>query len=279
MRKLKLIIAIQLSVLLQCICITLFAQPADVSYKTLANISYKSQDELVDDYSKRRCFLDVYYPENQKDFSTLVWFHGGSLKEGEKFIPSELMNKGIAVIAVNYRLSPEARNPAYIEDAAAAVAWSFNNIERFGGDKTKIFISGHSAGAYLTLMVGLDPQWLGKYTIDTKQIAGLFPISAQTITHTTIREERSIEKRHRIADEFSPIYYTRDDAAPLFLITGDRKLEIPARYEENALLYAYMKSMNESNCFLYELAGFDHISVVAPACYLILGQIEKLTKK
>jgi acetyl esterase/lipase len=266
-------------VIVQFYCITLFAQTSGINYKTETNISYKNRPEAVDDYSKSRCFLDVYYPENQKGFATIVWFHGGSLKEGEKFIPDELKDKGLAVVAVNYRLSPMAQNPAYIEDAAAAVAWVFNTIERYGGDKSKIFISGHSAGGYLTLMIGLDPKWLGKYSIDTKQIAGLFPISGQVITHTTICEERSLDKRHRIADEYSPLYYTRDDAAPLFLITGDRNLEISGRYEENALLCAYMKSMNETRCHLYELEGFDHVSVLGPACLLIVDQIGKMTKE
>lgn len=267
-----------LVIVLQISTLNLFAQSSVVKYRTESNISYKSSVDASDAYSKSRCFLDIYYPENQKDFATIVWFHGGSLKEGEKFIPSELTNKGMAVVAVNYRLSPQAQNPAYIEDAAAAVAWTFNNIEHFGGDKNKIFVSGHSAGGYLTLMVGLDQHWLGNYNIDTKQIAGLFPISGQTITHTTIREERSLDKCHRIADEFSPLYYTRGDAAPLFLITGDRNLEIPARYEESALLNAYMKSMNDSCSHLYELQGFDHGTVVGPACYIIVEQINRLIR-
>jgi acetyl esterase/lipase len=279
MKNINWIIVSLLLISSQLICIPGNAQQKAVTYKTESSIFYRNSSEIVDEYARSRCFLDIYHPEGQNGFATVVWFHGGNLIEGEKFIPEELKNKGIAVVAVNYRLSPRAQNPAYIEDAAAAVAWTFNNIERFGGDKDKIFISGHSAGGYLTLMVGLDPKWLSNYAISTNQIAGLFPISGQAITHTTIREEQKLDKKHRTADEFSPLYYTRNDAAPLFLITGDRNLEIPARYEENALLYAYMKSMNEKNCSLFELDGFNHVSVVSPACYLIIDQIVKLTSK
>ncbi len=82
--------------------------------------------------------LDIYYPENKKDFSTIVWFHGGGMEGGNKFIPKELREQGFAVVAVNYRLSPKAIILAYIEDAAEAVAWVFKNIED-GGRKDHIF--------------------------------------------------------------------------------------------------------------------------------------------
>lgn len=70
------------------------------------------------------------------------------------------MNQGFAVVAVNYRLSPKAQNPAYTEDAAAAVAWAYKHIEEYGGSPRRVFVTGHSAGGYLTLMVGLDKSYL-----------------------------------------------------------------------------------------------------------------------
>ena len=70
-----------------------------------------------------------------KDFATVVWFHGGGLTGGNRFVPSELQGKGLAVVAVNYRLSPKVQSPVYVEDAAAAVAWTLKNIERFGGSR------------------------------------------------------------------------------------------------------------------------------------------------
>ncbi len=60
------------------------------------------------------------------------------------------------MIGVGYRLSPKVQHPVYIEDAAAAVAWTFRNIASYGGDPDKIFVTGISAGGYLTAMVGLD---------------------------------------------------------------------------------------------------------------------------
>ena len=93
--------------------VTCIAQAQNV-YRTDKDISYVSGSE-TDTYRQERCKLDIYYPENKKDFSTIVWFHGGGMEGGNKFIPKELREQGFAVVAVNYRLSPKAKNPAYIE--------------------------------------------------------------------------------------------------------------------------------------------------------------------
>ncbi len=121
---------------------------AQTTYKTESNISYRTGENL-DTYKKERCKLDVYVPENSEGFTTVVWFHGGGLTAGEKSIPERLKNKNLGVVAVNYRLSPKVKSPAYIDDAAAAVAWVFKNISKYGGDPKKIVVSGHSAGGYL----------------------------------------------------------------------------------------------------------------------------------
>ena len=59
------------------------------------------------------------------------------------------MDKGVAVATVNYRLFPKIKAPAYIEDAAAAVAWVFKNIGDYGGDSSRIYVSGHSLPAVI----------------------------------------------------------------------------------------------------------------------------------
>ena len=136
---------------------------SQIHYTIKKDISYYSKP--LDNYQEKRCVLDLYYPENTLNFATVVWFHGGGLSAGEKEIPKALKEKGIAIIGVNYRLYPKIKAPVYIEDAAASVAWVFKNIEKFGGDPNKIFISGHSAGGYLASMVGLDKSYLQAHDI------------------------------------------------------------------------------------------------------------------
>lgn len=240
-----------------------------VTYKTESNISYRTGDKL-DAYQKERCKLDIYYPENVDSFATVVWFHGGGLTSGEKFIPERLKNKKLAIVAVNYRLSPRAKSPAYIDDAAAAVAWTFRNIARYGGDPKKIIVSGHSAGGYLTLMVGLDKHFLDAYGVDANSIYKLVPFSGQVITHFTIRQERGIPDTQPVVDDMAPLYHVRGDAPPLYLITGDRNLEMLGRYEENAYMWRMMTIVGSKTTTLYELDGFDHGGMPDPAFDLLL---------
>lgn len=250
-----------------------------LTYILKESIPYRdSMLENLDEYARENCQLDMYYPSNKKDFATLVWFHGGGLTGGKKEIPELLKNQGFAVVGVEYRKNPKVKCPVYIEDAAAAVAWVFKNIGDFGGNPEKIFLSGHSAGGYLDLMVGMDKRWLAKYNIDANQIAGLLPLSPQVITHYKIRKERGIEDIQPVIDEFAPIYYVGNGLPPIVLITGDRELEMLGRYEENAYFERMMKLTGHTNTKLFELDGFSHSSMKEPGLYLLLDELKKLTK-
>ncbi len=249
------------------------SQTKSTEYKLVKDLSYRTGDDLTD-YMKSRCRLDLYYPADQKDFATVVWFHGGGLKAGERNVPEELKDKGIAVVAVNYRLSPNVKAPAYIEDAAAAVAWTFDNIEKYGGSKNLVFVSGHSAGGYLTSMVGLDKRWLAVHGIDANQIAGLIPFSGHTITHMTVRAERGIPDKQAIVDDLAPLYHVRNDAPPILLITGDREKELLGRYEETAYFWRMMKVIGHPNVSLVELPGSNHGEMAKPAHPLLLQFIQ-----
>ncbi len=240
-------------------------------YTTKTKIVYR--DEAPED-----CVLDVYYPLAEKDFATVVWFHGGGLTGGKRSVPEGLQEHGIAVVAVDYRLYPNVKSPTYVEDAAAAVAWTFEHIADFGGSRKKIFVSGHSAGGYLTSMIGLDKHYLAAHNIDADEIAGLIPYSGHTVTHFTVRKERGIADTQPIVDDMAPMFHVRADAPPTLLITGDRELEMLGRYEENAYHWRMMKVAGHKDVTLIELGGFNHGQMATPAHALLLQFIKKSTK-
>lgn len=249
-----------------------------ISYKIQENIAYYENEQRLDQYMEERCVLDLYYPAEKEDFATIVWFHGGGLSGGQKEIPAALKEQGVAVIGVNYRLHPHVKSPSYVEDAAAAVAWAVKNIKDYGGSPSKIFISGHSAGAYLAAMVGMDKSYLSKYGIDADDIAGLIPFSGHMITHFTIREERGIDGTQPIIDDMAPLFFVRPDAPPLLLITGDRELELLGRYEENAYMMRMMKVAGHKNTQLYEMDGYGH-NMTAPAFPLLLNEVKRIANE
>lgn len=251
-----------------------FVLSAESNYKLDKDVPYR--DGELTDYQKSRCKVDVYYPADKKGFQTIVWFHGGGLTGGSKSFPKEFKEQGIAVVAVNYRLSPKVKVKDCIDDAAAAVAWAFKNIEKFGGSAEKIFVSGHSAGGYLTSMIGLDKNYLKAYGVDADKIAALLPVSGHTITHFTSRKERSIGGKQPIIDEMAPLFHVRKDAPPLLLITGDRELEMLGRYEENAYMMRMMKVNGHQKTYLYEIDGHGHGPMVKPACHIILKYLKSV---
>jgi len=232
-----------------------------------------------DKYIDSQCTLDIYYPKNAKNFATIVWFHGGGLSGGNKEIPNALLEKGFAVIGVGYRLSPKVKAPAYIEDAAAAIAWAFQNMERYGGRTDLIFLSGHSAGGYLTMMVGLDKKYLAKHEIDANRIAGNIPFSGHTITHFTIRKEMGMNDIQPLIDKYAPLYFVRPDAPPLVLITGDPEMELLGRYEENAYMWRMMKLAGHKRTTIYKLEGFNHGDMAEPAFPLLIKEVNTIKKE
>lgn len=245
------------------------ASATDPGYTLTRGIAYRDPAE-TDDYGRERCRLDAYVPVGRGRFDTIVWFHGGGLTGGDRFIPGPFRRKGVAVIAAGYRLSPRAKSPAYVEDAAAAVAWTFRHIEAMGGSPDRIFVCGHSAGGYLTAMVGLDRRWLAAYGVDANRIAGLAPLSPQVITHFTIRAERGIPDKQPVIDDMAPLYHVRKDAPPMLVVTGDREKEMLGRYEENAYFRRMLALVGHPDVVLKELRGRDHGGMAEPAMPLVL---------
>lgn len=243
-------------------------------YQTKKNIFYREEVEKNTDEFKG-CVLDVYYPTGKKDLKTVIWLHGGGLTGGQRDLPRELCNQGIIIVPVEYRLSPRFSCPAYIDDAAAAIAWCFRHIREFGGDPDLIYVAGHSAGGYLTLMSGMDKKYLEKYSIDANRIAGLIPLSPQVITHFTVRRERGIKDTQPVIDEYAPLYHVKKDVPKILLITGDREQEMLGRYEENAYFWRMMKLAGHTDITFYELQGFDHGSMTHPAFPLLLKFVKQ----
>lgn len=275
MMKLKIAIVFTLTLLMTSV----FAQE-NINYKTETSIHYYSEDIMEGDkYMQEMCVIDFYYPQNVENFPTIVWFHGGGLSAGKREIPEYLKNKGVAVVGVEYRLSPNVKSLECIKDAATATTWAFKNVERYGGNPSLIFISGMSAGGYLTYMVGLDKKYLAAYGIDANKIAGLIPFSGHAITHFTVRKEMNIPGTQPIIDKMAPLFHVRADASPLLIITGDRELEMLGRYEENAYMMRMMKVAGHKRVRIYELDGSNHGQMMYPALPLLLREVKTLSKE
>ncbi|HAI10543.1 MAG TPA: hypothetical protein DCM28_02485 [Phycisphaerales bacterium] len=211
-----------------------------------------------DDYAAEKCTVFVHRPEAD-NYPVFVYFHGGGLEgggrgEGDPFI-ERMLAEGFGVVTAEYRLSPKAKYPQYNDDAAAAVAWTLEHIAEYGGDPTKLFVTGHSAGGYLAAIVCLDDHRLAKFGHHIDEITASLPVSGQMLTHFTIRKDKGLPFEQATIDEAAPLFYAHDVKMPMFLLVGGD--DMAARVEENALMAAIRKA-NGHDVELLVVPGRDH---------------------
>ena len=120
---------------------------------------------------------DVYLPAPPVAGAPIaVFFYGGSWSSGDRadyrFVGEALASRGVVAVVADYRLSPDARYPAFLEDGADAVRWAADHAASFGASRERLFIVGHSAGAYNAAMLALDPRWLARVGLAPHQLAG-----------------------------------------------------------------------------------------------------------
>jgi acetyl esterase/lipase len=126
------------------------------------------------------------------------------------------------VVVPDYRLVPRATFPGFVEDSAAAVAWTQKNIGRHGGDPARIMLAGHSAGAYNAAMVALDPKWLKAAGGDAGAVRGVAGL-AGPYDFLPLEPGGSADKAMGMVEPIEvtqPIHFARADAPQLWLASG-----------------------------------------------------------
>jgi len=242
---------------------------ACVSVLKYANVSYKSEGSLTA-YETERCKLDIYIPKTvaSRPSPVIVYFYGGGLVEGDKTegwvdgsnnFGYQFIKNGVAMVMVNYGLSGQhgTKWPAYIQDAAAAVAWVAKNISHYGGDSSRIFVAGFSAGGYLTHMLSIDDRWFSEINFDRTKIKGFIPISGQTRAHGTVAADlkMSQDSLMLIRPDAMPLGHVKKTNTPIYIFVGEKEGKT---ITDNYDYYNQLKSKGNKNLFIYTNPGKDH---------------------
>ncbi len=161
--------------------------------------------------------LDLYLPKGWTKFPVMMFVHGGAWRTGDRSLyrtlGSRFAGEGIGVVIPSYRLMPQNPFPAQIGDVADAFAWVFHNIARYGGDRDRLYLSGHSAGGHLVSLLALDHSYLAQRGIPVTAIQGV--ISMSGVYDVTNVPQFGFDGNREVA---SPMSYVRGGAPP-FLIT------------------------------------------------------------
>lgn len=127
--------------------------------------------------------LDLYVPDGPGPHPVLVFVHGGGWRVGDRTWGTyeatgrRFAARGFLTVIVSYRIAPEHRHPALVEDVAASIAWVLEHAHEHGGDPRRIVLSGQSAGAHLALLATSDPRWLAAHGHLARELAGIVAIS------------------------------------------------------------------------------------------------------
>jgi acetyl esterase/lipase len=178
----------------------------------------------ADPAQKLQVFTPVGEPL-QAPLPVVVFIHGGAWMSGDphdyRFIARTLVPHGVAVVLAGYRLLPDGRYPAMLEDGAAALRWVMDNAARHGLDPARITVMGHSAGGYNALMLALDPQWLATHGLPSHTVKAAISLSAPT-SFLPLADPASIAAfgHHDDLPATQPVNHAHPAAPPLLLLHG-----------------------------------------------------------
>jgi acetyl esterase/lipase len=173
--------------------------------------------------------LDLYAPRSARDgeaLPILVFIHGGSWRNGDKrdynFMGAALAAQGFLTAIPNYRLVPQARFPAFIEDGALALRWIADNAAAHGGDASRIVLIGHSAGAYNVMMIALDKSYTNSAGVDATRLKGAVGLAGPyDFLPFDVDATRDAFGAAPDPNMTQPVTFARADAPPLLLLWGE----------------------------------------------------------
>ena len=204
--------------------------------------------------------LDIWgNPKGNAKKPVMVFFYGGGWANGERshygFAARAYAAKGFIVVVPDYRKVPQVRFPVFNQDGAAAVRWVHDNIQHYGGDPARIVLAGHSAGAYIAMMLTLDRHYLRDAGVDPAIIRATVGLSGPYDFYP-YDSKRSINAMHAWPNpqETQPIAYARKDAPPIMVVTGTADDTVKPR---NAILLS--KRLHELGAPV-EFRAFDDLS-------------------
>lgn len=193
--------------------------------------------------------LDIYVPESAGATApkpVIVFFYGGSWRAGNKndylFLGQAFASKGFVTVIADYRLFPQVYFPEFMEDGAKAFYWVHEHITEYHGDKNALFLSGHSAGGFIAMMLTADTHYLTQAGADIGWVKGTIGI-AGPYDFLPFTDPKVAEVFSKVKDaETQPINFMNGKRPPIFLATGEKDEDVGAQNTYH--LAARLKELN-----------------------------------
>ncbi len=228
--------------------------------------------------------LDIYRPiAASGPLPVVVFFYGGSWQSGSRgdylFAAAALARRGLVVVVPDYRLSPQVGYPVFLQDCARAVVWAQHNASNYGGDPAKLFLMGHSAGAYNALMLALDPQLLRQAGGSNLAIAGTIGLAGpyDFLPLTAPDIQRVFAPAAPDLAETQPITYAGEPHKPILLLAGSADHTVsPRNTTRLAAALAADHGPDDGAVESRIYPGIGHIGLILTATPLFSGRAPML---
>ncbi len=217
--------------------------------------------------------LDVYRPEPARRSAPVVIFlYGGRWQQGSKdeyrLLGDAFTRRGAVAVVPDYRVYPQVRFPGWVEDAAAAVRWTRDNIGRFGGDTARIFLAGHSAGGHTVALLALDERYLAAAGVPAGTVRGVVVLAGPVATQWTDADVQALMGPREGWPATYPINHVDGSAPPFLLLHGARdKVVAPA---SSTRLAARIRERGGCARVIF-YRGLDHVGIVVALAVPRLG--------
>ena len=190
-----------------------------------ADIAYGSHErQRLDIYSPKKTAAGAT-PARESPRPIIVFWYGGSFDHGRKsqyrFVGAALAEAGYVAVLPDYRLYPEVRFPAFVDDATASVAWVVAHGAEFGGDPARIYLAGHSAGAHIAGLVTYDADRLARVGVDPRVVSGFIGLSGPYALDPNSDALRTIFSSPYVFDDWQPAKRVHAGAPPALLMHGE----------------------------------------------------------
>lgn len=215
--------------------------------------------------------LDIYWPKDKKAGGYPVFFdiHGGGWRAGSKngrgFPASILVPQGLVWVTIDYGLAPKYKIDQIVDHVRSAFAWVFKNISNYGGDTTRIYIGGHSAGGHLTGML-LTDGWRAKYGVPDNAIkgavasSGVFDMEALVGATAGFNDQLGMTKD--VARAHSPYHHLPKTSCPLIVTYGGNETD---EFRRQSIDFAKAWQAAGLSGTLIEAKGDHHFSIARTA--------------
>jgi acetyl esterase/lipase len=240
---------------------------ADVFFATLGEVGPAhgvSATRGIEFDAEHRLALDVYAPQGASQAPVVVFFYGGSWEDGKRrwyrYVGDALASNGVVTVIPDYRKFPDVRFPAFMHDAANAVAWARDHAREFGGDAQRLFVMGHSAGGQIAALLAADNRYLDRVGMRPRDLSGMIGLAGAYAFLPFVDNEGKIFGNDATGRyDSQPINFITGDEPPMLLLQGKDDDEVPPH---NAQIMAERAQAMDGTAVLKLYPDVGHSSIL-----------------